>query len=153
MNAEVSKIIVEILTAHKSLFPHENWVAFRRKYLVTTGEYSDKEGIFTGDDYTNDRICREVEAALSELEPRKARQFFGYDKKKRDLRCPKCLELRTNDDEWRFAQRKNDGNIKCIACLSVYKQQEYEQALVKYFGYLGEQGQAEVAKETKDELR
>jgi hypothetical protein len=66
MNAEVSKIIVEILTAHKSLFPHENWVAFRRKYLDSTGEYSDKEGIFNGD-YTNDRICREVEAELSEL--------------------------------------------------------------------------------------
>ena len=153
IKAEVSAILVEILTAHKHLFPAELWVDFRKRYLVSTGEYTDKEALFTGDDYTHDKICREVGAALSELAPRHAKQFFQYDTKKRGLSCPKCLEIRSGDDEWRFAQKQQDGTIKCIACLATYTQPDYKRAVVEFFGYLSEEGQLEVEKETTRELR
>jgi hypothetical protein len=153
IKAEVSAILVDILTAHKHLFPTELWVDFRKRYLVSTGEYTDKEALFTGDDYTHDKVCREVSAALSELEPRHAKQFFEYDTRKKGLSCPKCLELRSGDDEWRFAQKQQDGSIKCIACLTSYNQSDYKRAIVEFFGYLGEEGRREVEKDVTRDLR
>jgi hypothetical protein len=152
MKAEVGRIILDILSAHNSLFPDDTWVEFRRRHIEALGEYSDKEGIFDAEDYTNDKICHEVTAAISELKPSEVKLFFCYDKRKKALRCPRCLELRTSDDEWRFAQKQVGGHIKCMVCLSTYSKDEYERAVINYFGYLDKAELAEVANETKKDL-
>ena len=153
MKAEVGAIILEILEAHKQLFPDNPWVSFRAKYIISTGEYSDKEGIFTGDDYVNDKICSEVTAALAEIEPKHGKTYFQYDSRKKGLRCPICLERRNSDDEWRFAQKQKNETIKCIACLSVFDRSEYKKKIIEYFGYLDKDEQEQVAKETVSDLR
>lgn len=153
MKAEANAIILDILEAHRLLFPGQLWVEFRKNYLDSTGEYADTEGIFTGDDYTNDKICSEIEAALGELSSQHAKLYFQYDHRKKGLRCPLCLERRNGDDEWRFAQKQKDGNIRCIACLSVYPKDDYIEAVVKYFKYLGEDEQTRINDETRQELR
>jgi len=137
MKAEAHAIILDILEAHRLLFPNQLWVEFRKGYLDSMGEYSDKEGLFTGDDYTNDKICDEIETALAELSPQHGKLYFQYDHRKKGLRCPRCLELRHGDNESRFAQKRKDGRIRCIACLSVYSKDDYADAVVKYFEYLG----------------
>lgn len=155
IRAEVSSVIIDILEAHHHLFPDEPWVEFRTKYLNSTGEYWDKEEIFTGDNYTHDKIAREIDAALNNLKPQYAKLYFGYDRRKRGLRCPKCLELRSGgeDQEWEFAQKQADGTIKCIACLSVYTKDEYEKQMIEYFGYLDAAEQAAIAAEVRRDLR
>lgn len=105
IKAEVGKTITDILNAHRSLFPNELWVNFRRQYLDSTEEYADKEGIYTGNDYTNNQICRELSAAIAEVSPSTSRTIFGYDQRKKSLSCPTCLEQRADtDEEWQFAQ-------------------------------------------------
>jgi hypothetical protein len=154
MKAEVGKILTDILNAHKSLFPGEEWILFRKRYLDSTEEYADKEGIYTGDDYTNNRICSELDAALAEVSPAIAKTIFRYDKKKKSFSCPGCLEQRADtDEEWRFAQIRDDKTIRCAACLSVFTLDEYKKKIVQYFSYLGEDEQAEIANETEKELR
>jgi hypothetical protein len=106
----------------------------------------------TGDDYTHDQITREVDAALNNLSPQNAKLYFVYDRRKKALRCPRCLELRSGDEEWEFAQKQQDGTIKCIACLSVYTTQEYENGILDYFGYLNSDEQTEIAKEVRRDL-
>ena len=118
------------------------WVEFRTRYVKSTGEYSDKEGLFTGDDYTHDKICSEIDAALSELDPKHGKLYFQYDRREKGLRCPRCLELRNDNSEWTFAQKQGDGSIRCIACLSVFTRDEYTNKMVDYFGYLDESEQA-----------
>jgi len=155
INAEVGKILTDILNAHKSLFPHEEWISFRRRYLESTGEYGDEEGLYIGDNYTNDKICGELTTTIAEVSPKIARNMFGYDKRKTSLRCPTCLERRVKgiEEEWRFAQVKNNNTIKCAACLSIYTIDEYKIKIVEYFGYLGKEEQAAIASETNKELR
>lgn len=152
MKAEAHAIILDILEAHRLLFPNQLWVEFRKGYLESTGEYCDKEGLFTGDDYTNDKICDEIEVAMAELSSRHGKIYFHYDHRKKGLRCPRCLELRHGDDEWRFAQKQKDGGIRCIACLSVYPKDDYVDAVTKYFGYLDKSDQAEIADEIRGDL-
>ncbi len=97
--AEVHAVILDILEAHRLLFPGQPWVGFRTKYLKSTEEYSDKEGLFSGDDYTHDCICREINAALNELSSRHRKLYFQYDQRKKRLECPRCLEVRNSDGE------------------------------------------------------
>lgn len=154
MRAEVGKILTDILKAHRSLFPDEEWVSFRRQYLDSTGEYADKDGIYTGDDYTNNQICSELTAALAEVSPSIARTIFGYDRRKKSLRCPTCLEQRAHtDEEWQFAQIQGDKTIRCAACLSVFTKDEYKEKILQYFDYLDEDEQARIADETEKGLR
>ena len=152
IKAEVNAIICDILEAHHHLFPDQLWVEFRTRYLRSTGEYWDQEGIFTGDDYTHDQITREIDAALNNLSSQNAKLYFAYDRRKKALRCPRCLELRSGDQEWEFAQKQQDGTIKCIACLSVYTRQEYENGILDYFGYLSADEQTEIAEEVRRDL-
>ncbi len=153
MKAEAHAIIVDILEAHRLLFPNQLWVEFRKAYLESAGQYSDKEGLFTGDDCTNDKICDEIEAALAEISAQHGKLYFQYDRRKKRLRCPHCLGLRHGDDEWRFAQKQKDSSIRCIACLSVYSKDDYAAVVVEYFGYLDKPEQAEIAKQTRADLR
>ena len=152
IKAEVNAIICDILEAHHHLFPDQLWVEFRTRYLRSTGEYWDQEGIFTGDDYTHDQITREVDAALNNLSSQNGKLYFAYDRKKKALRCPRFLKLRSGDQEWEFAQKQQDGTIKCIACLSVYTRQEYENWILDYFGYLSADEQTEIAEEVRRDL-
>jgi hypothetical protein len=153
MKAEVSTIIIDVLEAHKLLYPAQMWVEFRREYLIDSGEYSDTENVFSGDDYTNDKLTSEVEAAFGELEPRYKKRYFGYDPRKQGLRCPKCLGMQDRDDDWAFAQKQKDGSIKCCVCLTNYDQVEYEQGIINHFGYLDEDEQAEIVTELKTVFR
>jgi hypothetical protein len=153
IKAEAHAIILDILEAHRLLFPGQLWVEFRRNYVDSTGEYSDKEGLFSGDDYTNDKICNEIEVALAELSSRDGKLYFQYDHRKKGLRCPHCLEQRHGDDEWRFAQKSKDGFIKCIACFSVFEIEEYAKKVVDYFGYLDEDGRRRVEEDTRHDLK
>ena len=152
MKAEAHAIILNILEAHNLLFPKQLWAKFRKSYLASTGEYFDKEGLFTGEDITNDRICREIAAALAELSPRESKLYFQHDNRKKGLRCPHCMELRSKhcDEEWRFAQKQIDGRIRCIACLSVYSKEGYADAMVKDFGCLDELEQSEIGEICED---
>ncbi len=154
IKAEASAILLDILMAHKFLFPDEAWVKFRRRYLDSTGQYSDPEGLYGEDDYTNDCIAGEIETVLHELEPKYAKLFFQFDPKKDALRCPTCLKLRTGwtDREWSFAQKQRGGKIKCAACLSVYTVQEYKNKIREYFGYLDKAEQKEIGEELDREL-
>ncbi len=153
MNTEVRKIIEEILVAHKALFPMDDWVTFRREYLQFTEEYSDKDLMYTGDDYTNDKICSELDAAIEELPNKITKRMFGYNKKQKPLRCPTCLERRNGDDEWSFAQiQRNDQIIRCAACLSTFNFGEYKTKIIDYFGYLGEIEQHEIEKELDESI-
>lgn len=135
VKAEVHTIILNILEAHRLLFPGQLWVEFRTGYLISTREYSDEEMAFTGEDLTHDRVCTEIAAAFHELSPQYWKLYFHFDKRKKALQCPRCAELRSKHaDEWRFAQRQRDGSIRCVACLSVFTKEDYDKRFAEYFG-------------------
>ena len=99
------------------------------------------------------RSAPEISVALHELSAQHGKLYFQYDHRKKGLRCPQCLEQRNGDDECRFAQKQTDGQIRCIACLSVYAKDAYAEAVVKYFGYLDEPERARIAAELRHDLR
>lgn len=137
IHAEANSILIDILSAHKYLFPREIWVDFRREYMISTGQYnSDDFPKEKDEDYVHENITRELGVAFDELDANCIKKFFKYDMNKKGFRCPQCLKLRTEDAEWTFAQRQRNGNIKCVACQSVYTRQEYKDKINEYFSYL-----------------
>lgn len=154
LRAEAKTIIVDILTAHAYLFPPQRWVEFRKRYLASTGAYSDDDIIFDGEDHSHDRLTEEIAAAFDELSPQEVKKFFHYDAHKRGYRCPKCLELRTSgsDREWPFAQKRKDGHIECVACMTAYTVAEYKEAIQEFFGYLDKNERQEIAKELEEDF-
>ncbi|WP_143062751.1 hypothetical protein [Bradyrhizobium sp. OK095] len=129
---EAHKILVDILTGYRFLFPDGNWIEFRKKYMISTGEYSpisDYE-----EDFTHSNFLYELTAAVSSLENRYTKAFFGYDKRKRGVLCPNCKSLQTkyDDSEPKFAQKRRDGSVNCIACGATYTAQEYIDELAQW---------------------
>jgi hypothetical protein len=122
---EAHKILVDILTGYRFLFPTGNWIEFRKKYMISTGEYSPVSDY--GEDFTHSNFLYELTAAVSSLENQYTKAFFGYDKKKKGLLCPNCKSLQTNWDDSapEFAQAQGDGSVNCIACGMTYSAQEY----------------------------
>jgi hypothetical protein len=148
--AEISAVLVDILTAHQMLFSNQLWIAFRRGANSSDPASSDAMSIIFEDDledHSNDVICREVEAALHELEPKHAKAFFGYDSRKASFRCPTCLERRTGwtDREWEFMQVQKDKSLFCVSCLTRLSAAEYKSAIIAFFGYLDDAEQQEIA--------
>ena len=60
IHAEANSILIDILSAHKYLFPTEIWVDFRREYMISTGQYnSDDFPKEKDEDYVHENILRE----------------------------------------------------------------------------------------------
>ena len=137
VQAEAISILIDILAAHKHLFPDDPWVVFRKEYLISAERYLS---VFDGEDFAHDTMMAKVATALAELEPKHAELFFQFNPKQRGFRCPRCLELRTSwsDREWPLAQVQENGMIKCIGCLSVYTKQQYKDRIKAFFEYLDE---------------
>lgn len=112
--------------AHKYLYSGK-WMDFRRQYMLTE---KNKGPRFEGDDedYTNDNLNYEFEAARWELKPRYLKEFFGYDVRKQALTCFNCSDERTSwcDREWEFAQRHPEGGVACVVCFHHYSDEEYK---------------------------
>lgn len=126
-------LLIDILTAYHFLFPNNKWTEFRREYLSSTENYSEID--FYSDDPSHSNFCYEMRAVIDILEPRFVKAFFHYNKKKRGMRCPECLNSRMkhDDTEWGFAQTTSDGTaIKCIACDTTFSISEYSQGLKKF---------------------
>jgi hypothetical protein len=81
MKAESSGILLAILTAHGYLYEKGKWMDFRRQYMLI--EQKSGPDFDYDEDFTNDNLNREFDAARWELEPRHLREFFGYDVRKR----------------------------------------------------------------------
>jgi hypothetical protein len=132
MRIEAHKILVDILTAYKFFYPDDNWVEFRKKYMVSTGEYSV---VFAyQDDVTHSNFLYELDAALSSLENRYTKAFFGFDKRKKARFCPNCKSLQADwdDRDPDFVQDRTDGNLGCAACGMTFTPEEYSASLAEW---------------------
>ena len=87
MKTESTDILMKILTAHKQLYNKETWMDFRRNYMLTQQHNAPQWDV---DDSTNDFLNYEFEALRWSLAPRHLLEFFGYDVRKRALRCYNC---------------------------------------------------------------
>ena len=131
VKAEAHEITLDILIAHKHLFPNEHWVSFRNRFMETG---SDKLEILSGRNFSHDILMGELDTVFGALEPRHLKLFFGYDPKKKSLRCPECVELRSKySDRCEYAQKQHDGVIRCAACLSVMSAAEYKSRILDQF--------------------
>ena len=131
VKAEVHEIMLDILTAHRHLFSQDQWVSFRTRFMDSG---SDKMTILSGRDFIHDVLMDELDTVFGALEPRHLKVFFGYDPKKKDLRCPQCVELRSKySDKCEYAQKQDDGNIRCAACLSVMSAADYKISILDQF--------------------
>jgi hypothetical protein len=125
--AESSTIILVMLRAHKYLYPLAGWMEFRRCHLAA--ERTEAPTYGSSEDFTNDRLNHEFEALKAELPPWALRDFFGFDPRKRSLKCFNCNDLRTDYSEqyvWDSAQRQKDGSIMCVVCQTTFTDIEYK---------------------------
>lgn len=130
IRVEGGNILLDILAAHHFLFPDLRWLSVRRDFMNSDGVISDWEHY--EDDFTHPSFMYEINVALSVLDGKVTKKYFGYDKRKRSLECPDCEGYRTKWHEgidWKFAQKQKDGTIFCIACDNVYTAEEYKERL------------------------
>ena len=131
VKAEVHEIMLDILTAHRHLFSQDQWVSFRTRSMASG---SHKMTILSGHEFSHDVLMDELDTVFDALEPKHLKLFFGYDPKKKDLRCPQCVELRSEySDSSEYAQKQDDGTIRCAACLSVMSAAEYKTRILDQF--------------------
>jgi hypothetical protein len=125
LRVEAGHVVLDILTGFKLLFPGESWVDFRRKYMMSTGQYAPSDDY--SEDVTHSSLIPELVAAINVIAPRHIWEFFQYDTKKRGMRCPECRDRRTKWDDFEptFAQRQKNGTIRCIACATTYTADDY----------------------------
>jgi hypothetical protein len=76
---EVKSLLVDILTAQRYLFLDIRWTTFRADYLHSTEQYVDEDPRWYEDDYTNDVITNEVNAALRVVDSHHLKEFLGFD--------------------------------------------------------------------------
>jgi hypothetical protein len=129
---EAHKILVDILTAYRFLFSDDNRIEFRKKYMISTGEYSPVAEY--EENFTHSNFLYELGAAVNALENRYTKAFLGYDKRKKRLFCPTCRSLQTkwDDTDPDFAQKQKDGSVSCIACGTVYSAKEYVEEVAQW---------------------
>ena len=113
----VTEVVESLLFMHKALFPSENWASVRLRFL---NEAPESE--LGGNEYSTNRVCREISLVIELLKPSKVKAFFGIDKKQRRYICPVCLaQANTDVDfEYRLAVFKSKGptsnKLYCPVC-------------------------------------
>jgi hypothetical protein len=122
LQIHTSEVIETILFFHSVLFPQENWVKSRMKFIENAPVAK-----LNGGDFSTNQICREFSAVLGILQPSAVQTYFGIDKKQRRYFCPTCFYNANRDGgfEERLAvlrpKRQDSTSLYCFVCGQVAK--------------------------------
>ena len=85
IDLHVIDVVTAILSMHKLLFPHENWIQTRREYLKKSPIAE-----LHSTDFVEPRIIWEFSLITELLKPKHMREFFEFNKRQRRYICPHC---------------------------------------------------------------
>lgn len=113
----VTEVVESLLFMHKALFPNENWASVRLRFLDEAPESE-----LGANEYSTNRVCREISLVIELLKPSKVKAFFAIDKRQRRYICPACIAQANTDVEFEYklAVLKPKGptsnKLYCLVC-------------------------------------
>lgn len=121
MKIEVKEVIETILYMHKSLFPKENWLQERLRFIKASPEC-----VLYSDDYSTENVCQEAQKLMQLLSRAEVMKYFSIDIKQRKYYCEVCWKNipRDSDVEIMLAELHPKGSdttkLYCPICNKVY---------------------------------
>lgn len=131
---EARSIVVDIMRAHRFLFPDKDWLSARRSHIETT--VAPLIGIYD-DDPSSSLYFDEVLAVLAVLTADEQRAHLGVAPGTTLLQCPECLGARTrhwDHQSVEFVQRREGGTWFCIACRVTYSENDFKEKCLDCWG-------------------
>lgn len=124
MQAEVTRVLSDVLKSYSLLFPESNWLSCRRSYI----EAHEAPLLQPWEDsFADYNLVHELELVVDALDRATLTTYFSFEKKKKRFRCPECESRlpRHYSDVVELAQMQPNGSIRCIACGTSYTVQEH----------------------------
>lgn len=121
LTINATEIVESLLFMHKTLFPDEKW-AKTRLHMLNRAPESE----LGADEYSVNRVCREVSLTINLLKPAKVKDFFGIEKKQRSYICPGCYENANTDSGFDFKvavlnpKGVESNKLYCPVCNDIY---------------------------------
>ncbi len=93
LTVQAADVIADILSVYKHLYPDENFISERKKFLD-----SSPTSELHSTDHVDIQIIKEFSLIVDLLTPQQMQEFFSFDKKQRRYLCPDCTHT-CRDDE------------------------------------------------------